>query len=760
MAKAIAGIIVLALTMGGFGPVLAGDWTTHGFIYKPSMGARGTVEKGRYDSGQDRVDARLSKEIWVGDPNYGTTIQAALTAIGSNEAILRVPAGTYSISSNLTVPSNVTLRVERNASLAIPTGVTLTINGGLEAGFYQIFACTGTGKVVFGRVHRTRELWPQWWGAKADGATDDITALQAMVNCSVDSGGLPMFLPGGVYKISDTVKLNLGVNYAGFTFRGAGSSPASDGFTTTLDATGFGDRPAINIQGARRVVVEDIRVVGKNVAPNTASGTLDPTLANWISAGCTDSRYAPYAGISIDAYQGVKPSGGYNNDPYGRFDSSYVMLRNVVVTNFVVGLCIAPCDVSLDSDAVTVAACQIYNNTYGYSCGSSQSRSIVFSNTDVYGNWCSFTTMRHGQQIGNCPSIYNGIFQNAWKLFEVGAANGNNAKTISGMMAESFGWLGDLGTVDSAGSEPTTFVGCHFTWPGSIYEPFFFTANSPLHFDSCHFDGYGTRQLFNFTNGHRTRFTNCSFKGFIDSINVFFGLAENNNYMTYGFDGCEVEQAAYTDSGFYLAINNDFKDLTAFSARRFIAPWTHTARLWAAYGFTDYKVAFDYRVISVSDLSVSGVSISGTNHNAVLTFTAANANDFRVGDVLLWNVAMRNGLGNLKVPAFKVTNKNGSTITANSMVDNVVVSDTPTTVRVVIPLFFNATESTGNTHGTTTVDNVTNIGNWKVGDWIRGAGIDWDTRITNIVGTTITLSKAATATATGVALYNCRLSAM
>jgi hypothetical protein len=225
MAKAIAGIIVLALTMGGFGPVLAGDWTTHGFIYKPSMGARGTVEKGRYDSGQDRVDARLSKEIWVGDPNYGTTIQAALTAIGSNEAILRVPAGTYSISSNLTVPSNVTLRVERNASLAIPTGVTLTINGGLEAGFYQIFACTGTGKVVFGRVHRTRELWPQWWGAKADGATDDITALQAMVNCSVDSGGLPMFLPGGVYKISDTVKLNLGVNYAGFTFRGGGEQP-------------------------------------------------------------------------------------------------------------------------------------------------------------------------------------------------------------------------------------------------------------------------------------------------------------------------------------------------------------------------------------------------------------------------------------------------------------------------------------------------------------------------------------------------------
>ena len=31
----------------------------------------------------------------------------------------------------------------------------------------------------------------------------------------------------GVYKISDTLKLNLGENYAGFTFRGAGSSPSN-----------------------------------------------------------------------------------------------------------------------------------------------------------------------------------------------------------------------------------------------------------------------------------------------------------------------------------------------------------------------------------------------------------------------------------------------------------------------------------------------------------------------------------------------------
>jgi len=102
----------------------------------------------------------------------------------------------------------------------------------------------------------------------------------------------------------------------------------------------------------------------------------------------------------------------------------------------------------------------------------------------------------------------------------------------------------------------------------------------------------------------------------------------------------------------------------------------------------------------------------------------------------------------------------GTAITATSLVDNVNVAWSPAYLHVAIPLFINATESTGDTHNSTTVDNVTTIGNWKVGDWIQGTGIPVDTRIVGIAGTTITLSKAATATATGVALYNCHLSAM
>ena len=64
-------------------PAWAGTLTTNKFFYKPSPGAHGETEKNTFDAGLDRIDPRLGKEIWVGDPNYGATLQDAVTAIGS-----------------------------------------------------------------------------------------------------------------------------------------------------------------------------------------------------------------------------------------------------------------------------------------------------------------------------------------------------------------------------------------------------------------------------------------------------------------------------------------------------------------------------------------------------------------------------------------------------------------------------------------------------------------------------------------------------
>lgn len=184
-ASTITGILLLAIV------AVAGTWTPNNFIYKPSTGARGEGEKTTFDSGLDRVDARLGKETWVGDPGNGTTLQEAITAIGGNQATLRIPSGTWNINSNFSIPANVTLKPERGAILSIANGVTLTINGNLDAGTYQIFAWTGTGALSLANAKITQTL-PQWFGVKADGS-DDTLALQ---KCIDSANGIVYFPPG------------------------------------------------------------------------------------------------------------------------------------------------------------------------------------------------------------------------------------------------------------------------------------------------------------------------------------------------------------------------------------------------------------------------------------------------------------------------------------------------------------------------------------------------------------------------------------
>lgn len=198
-------------------PAVAGTWTTNGFIYKPALGARGTTEKDTYDTGQDRLDARLGKQVFIGDPNYGTTLAAAITAIGSSKVTLVVPPGTWT-GDDLTIPATMGLRVLKGATITVSDGATLTINGPLSAGPYQVFTCTGTGKVVFG-AGSVREAYPEWFGCTVAGSgVDNAAALQKLVDAltptDMTHGGVVRF-GGGTYTITGPITVNGGLQFKG-----------------------------------------------------------------------------------------------------------------------------------------------------------------------------------------------------------------------------------------------------------------------------------------------------------------------------------------------------------------------------------------------------------------------------------------------------------------------------------------------------------------------------------------------------------------
>jgi hypothetical protein len=139
----------------------------------------------------------VTRSPWVDAKTFGiqtqSSIIAAITDIGTNNRTILLAPGTWNISANLTIPANITLRVETGALLYIQDGIILTISGHLDAGPYQIFSCAGTGKVVYAEVK-----YPEWWGAVGDDTIDCTIPL----NAALANVG-KVVLGNGTYKTTD-----------------------------------------------------------------------------------------------------------------------------------------------------------------------------------------------------------------------------------------------------------------------------------------------------------------------------------------------------------------------------------------------------------------------------------------------------------------------------------------------------------------------------------------------------------------------------
>ena len=189
------------------------------------------------------VNVKEYEAVGDGIKDDSSAITNAIAAASSSTLLL--PAGTYRVGSNVIVPSDVTVWFTNGAKLSIDSGVTLALNGKLDAGLSQIFSGSGTVSIAKGSVEY---LLPQWWGAVGDGSNDDTTAIQASLDCA-KLNTKHVLLPPGIYKTTSALALSEGT-----WLEGSGKSDV-----TTIKVTGGGDGIDIS-RGSLTIIYEGAKV--------------------------------------------------------------------------------------------------------------------------------------------------------------------------------------------------------------------------------------------------------------------------------------------------------------------------------------------------------------------------------------------------------------------------------------------------------------------------------------------------------------------
>ncbi|MGA9771454.1 MAG: hypothetical protein WBV94_20645 [Blastocatellia bacterium] len=188
------------------------------------------------------------------------SLSAAITAIGSSQAVVEIPT-TTTVSASLTSPVNVTLSFTGAGMVSVSSSQTFTINGPLQAPLRQVF--TGSGTVKFGS--RIGVSYPEWFGAAGDNATDDALPIQSAINAF--KGSSVQHHPGivemvGGYAIGSTITIS--GNSITLRSQGWGEQNTTPyrGFIRALDSCE--SEPMVLITECWNTSVEQIRIIGNS----------------------------------------------------------------------------------------------------------------------------------------------------------------------------------------------------------------------------------------------------------------------------------------------------------------------------------------------------------------------------------------------------------------------------------------------------------------------------------------------------------------
>lgn len=232
------------------------------------------------------------------------------------------------ITSNLTIPSNVSISWMVGAVFNISSGVTLTINSPITVGNQQLFSGQGnvTGNMTNVNI--------KWFGAKGDGITDDYLTLTKAISC-VNTIQQSLFIPKGSYyiKLQNTISLSSKVTISGEegtilnldtntpTFTNFIRNNGNNVIVKNLEINRIVDQPfvIIQVQAFSNFTIDNVKINGNRDTFNT-------NYCHAFQMGINNSGISDYTKILNCTITKVS---------YGLFmtNSSTATVRNVRVAN-------------------------------------------------------------------------------------------------------------------------------------------------------------------------------------------------------------------------------------------------------------------------------------------------------------------------------------------------------------------------------------------------------------------------------------------
>ena len=518
------------------------------------------------------------------------------------------------------------------------------------------------------------------FGADPTGVADSTTAIQNAINYAIyyssgsltlTSSGMKVLVPHGTYKTTDTLHLGYGVSgFTSVTFEGETIFYDNAGTTLSCIVPTFNDRPAINVQGGRFVRIKNIAVKGVNynwLYANYGSITDRSVLANWFGPNITASnntRYAPYCGISIDAYSGTQPGTAYPSVTYPSFlgsgiaqynknFSSNTIFENVNIGGFCVGVMVQPGIIpdGSNGDFVTIRDCSIDFNLVNYADGHADARNPNIYNSRLTHSYSSIDSLTYGNQTGSLAVNANGCsFESVYRILNISvggsATQGAYSANFSSCYAEDFLTLGNA--YAGSGNFPggVSFTECKFVFGlrSTEYSPIY-TYNAPgtiLYLRNVFLNG-----SLGFHNLNAVvKMQNVIIDKLIDDVFVPTSAA-NKVAKTYscGLWAQKSIQALVKPQSFYTFFGYELS--TVISAIDSNALNIAMDTVSAAGTFTGFPIPWfvDYLTYGNSKLPVSGVAsliLNRTTYNLSSVSLSGNAYTFTCNNAFITDAAGAN----------------------------------------------------------------------------------------------------------------------